>query len=243
MLTDLQKALGEGPLIANHAYGPPHDPMEAGSVSFSMIEGFGANNASIQQLLMNAENGRGVVAHGRGSEDDLAAFLIGAYHRAYYGLGGWSEGKHDFNNHWLPQFALPLGEPLSDATYDASGGTWNRQFAHGVNVTFAVKINRGKIVGWNFPPSPPPLPPTPLPNATKECPEIVAGGFSGDDLAETTEQTWGSCCAACGARVGCAHWTWGHANAPRYCHLHGPRAAHNGDTGSGRISGTAVHGR
>ena len=34
MLTDLQTALGEGPVIANHAYGPPHDNMVKGSVSF-----------------------------------------------------------------------------------------------------------------------------------------------------------------------------------------------------------------
>ena len=31
--------------------GPPHDNLGPGAVSFSMIEGFGPNNASIQQLL------------------------------------------------------------------------------------------------------------------------------------------------------------------------------------------------
>ena len=45
--------------MANHAFGPPHDNMVAGSVSFAMIEGFGPNNASIGQLLMSAANGRG----------------------------------------------------------------------------------------------------------------------------------------------------------------------------------------
>jgi hypothetical protein len=50
VLSDLQQALGEGPLIANHAYGPPHDLFAAGSVSFAMIEGFGPNNASVNQL-------------------------------------------------------------------------------------------------------------------------------------------------------------------------------------------------
>jgi hypothetical protein len=43
MLTDLQRALGEGPLIANHAYGPPHDLVQPGPANsnFAMIEGFG----------------------------------------------------------------------------------------------------------------------------------------------------------------------------------------------------------
>ena len=51
-----------------------------------MIEGFGATNLSIQELLLNAKHGRGTVAHGQGSEDDLAAFLIGAHDRAYVTL-------------------------------------------------------------------------------------------------------------------------------------------------------------
>eukprot|EP01043_Picozoa_sp_COSAG02_P085084 COSAG02_NODE_22795_length_740_cov_0.758190_2_plen_148_part_00 len=37
VLAELQAALGEGPLIANHASGPPHDNMVPGSVSFSML--------------------------------------------------------------------------------------------------------------------------------------------------------------------------------------------------------------
>ena len=44
-----------------------------------MIEGFGPNEESIQQLQMAAQNGRGVQAHARdGSVDVLAAFLVGA---------------------------------------------------------------------------------------------------------------------------------------------------------------------
>ena len=33
VLTDLQTAIGEGPVIANHAYGPPHDSMAKGKLS------------------------------------------------------------------------------------------------------------------------------------------------------------------------------------------------------------------
>lgn len=85
VLTDLQTALGEGPVIANHAYGAPHDNMAAGSVGFAMDEFFNADNASINTLLLSAANGRGVQAHGKPTEDMLAAFLIGAGYRAYYG--------------------------------------------------------------------------------------------------------------------------------------------------------------
>merc|ERR1711939_361128 len=79
VLTDLQRALGDGPLIANHAWGPPHDALVPGTVNFAMIESFKANNKSIQELLLGVTNSRGVQAHNKaGSRDALAAFLIGA---------------------------------------------------------------------------------------------------------------------------------------------------------------------
>jgi hypothetical protein len=137
--------------------------MGPGSVSFSMIEGFGAGygyNVSINELLMNANMGRGTLAHGAGGEDDLAAFLIGAHWRAYYGLGGWCDNGTDFSSHWLPQFEQPLGAPLAEATYDASSGVWTRQFQH-VNVSFDAKTNRGQVDGWTFPQQPP-MPSVPL---------------------------------------------------------------------------------
>ena len=81
VLTDLQKALGDGPLVANHASGPPHDNMVAGSVSFAMLESFGASNKSINDLLVASANRRGIQAHGKLTEDCLAAFLIGAGYR------------------------------------------------------------------------------------------------------------------------------------------------------------------
>ena len=151
VLTDLQTAIGDGPVIANHAYGPPHDNMVAGSVSFAMIETFGANNQSIKELLLAAANGRGVQAHGTPSEASLAAFLIGAGHRAYYGIGGWSERGATFEDHWMPQFSLPLGEPHGDAVYDAASATWTRSFGKGVKVTFECHGRNGSIngPGWS----------------------------------------------------------------------------------------------
>lgn len=113
-----------------------------------MIEGFGPNNASINQLLMSAANGRGCQAHAEhGSEDSLAAFLIGAGYRAYFGLGGWTGTTVD--DHLLPQFSQPLGRPFGDATYDPASSTWARQFIH-VNVTFNAITNKGKVDGWAF---------------------------------------------------------------------------------------------
>jgi hypothetical protein len=165
MLRDLQQELGAGPLVANHAYGPPHDPMGPGAVSFSMIEGFGASygyNLSINELLMNAKMGRGTLAHGDGGENDLAAFLIGAHWRAYYGLGGWCDNGTDFRSHWLPQFEQPLGAPRAEATYNASAGVWARQFEH-VNVTFDVIANRGRVSGWTFTQQPP------MPSVPRGC--------------------------------------------------------------------------
>jgi hypothetical protein len=240
VLTDLQTALGDGPLVANHAYGPPHDAMKPGSVSFAMIEGFGANNASIQQLLLSAGNGRGVQAHGHKSTDVLAAFLVGAGYRAYFGLGGWSTSHKDFNDHWLPEFDLPLGEPLGDAAYSAAdGGVWSRRFKH-VNVTFKLHGNKGTIQGWNPSPAPGPAP-KPLPKPTQQCPQIVYGGYMHDDLAKTKASNWSSCCDDCTGNAKCTYWTWGLANAPSYCHLHGASATPNHDMASGRISGTAAH--
>ena len=98
--------------------GPPHDNLGPGAVSFSMIEGFGPNNASIQQLLLNAANNRGVQAHGRPTEDCVAAFLIGAGHRAYFGIGGWSERGATFEDHWMPQFAS-VTYPATDMSLDS----------------------------------------------------------------------------------------------------------------------------
>ena len=147
VLTDLQTALGEGPVIANHAYGPPHDNMMVGSVSFAMNEFFSANNASINEMLLSAANGRGVQAHGKPTQSSLAAFLIGAGYRAYYGMGGWAESGQTFQDHWMPQFDLPLGAPHSDATYDVASATWTRTFGKGVKVTFECHGNNGTITG------------------------------------------------------------------------------------------------
>ena len=242
VLTELQAALGEGPLIANHAYGPPHDAMAAGSVSFAMIEGFGANNESINQLRMAAANGRGVQAHSGTSESDFAAFLVGAGHRAFFGTGGWSTTTQAaMDAHRPPQFDLPLGAPLADGAYDAASQTWTRRFAH-VNASFNAKTKTGTVEGWDFPtpaPTPAPVPtpaPTPVPAPTAACPAITAGGFEHGDIVQTASASWAACCADCAAKAGCAHWTWS-ANNKLSCHLHSAVAT-GPNTSTDRISGS-----
>jgi hypothetical protein len=58
-----------------------------------------------------------VQAHAKGADmDTIAAFMVGAGHRAYFGMGGWSSGTSAGNafGHWSPVFAEPLGNPTGD---------------------------------------------------------------------------------------------------------------------------------
>ena len=120
--------------------------MYAGSVNFAMIEGFGPNQLSIEQLRMAARNNRGVQAHaGRVDEDTVAAFLVGAGEFHYYGMGGWQDGFVR-SKHWVEGvFGRRLGEP-DDAVYDQSTATWTRTFKGGTKVTFDTKGNKGAVV-------------------------------------------------------------------------------------------------
>jgi hypothetical protein len=86
----------------------------------------------------------------------------------------------------MPEFALPLGAPLSDAVYNPLTYTWTRKFAHGVTVTFHAKGGNGTIIGPGWPgadpPPPPPPPPQPVPHPTAQCPGIEAAGYSHGDI-------------------------------------------------------------
>jgi hypothetical protein len=214
----------------------------SGSVSFDMIEGFGPNNASINQLLLSAANSRGVQAHGKNNEDCVAAFLVGAGFRAYFGMGGWSQKSPTFEDHWMPQFDMPLGEPVSDGIYTAADSTWRREFKSGVTVTFSLNGNKGNITGGNWtgsfgPDSPPSQPPAPPPKPTASCPVIRSGGFMHGDIGVTGAKGWASCCAACASKGGCAHWVYTPAYpADSRCHLHDASARPN--TGASHVSGT-----
>lgn len=50
----------------------------------------------------------------------------------------------------MPQFDMPLGAPLADATYDSATETWSRKFKAGVSVTFHCQGNYGNITGGRW---------------------------------------------------------------------------------------------
>ena len=114
MLANLQKTIGDGPIIANHAY-------NLSEVSAAMIEFGKANMETVGWLREGAQNGKIVQCHFGGINDDtVATFLIGAGTYAYIGAGGWSikgPALSQVSSRWYPQYyERPLGVPLSDAT-------------------------------------------------------------------------------------------------------------------------------
>ena len=140
----------------------------------------------------------------------------------------------------MPEFALPLGAPLSDAVYNPLTYTWTRKFARGVTVTFHAKGGNGTIIGPGWPgadpPPPPPPPPQPVPQPTAQCPGIEPAGYSHGDIKSLAAVDWGHCCGSCGATKGCAHWTFNPSPVRLNCHLHDATATKV--TGvDGRISG------
>lgn len=235
MLKELQQAVGAGPIVANHAFGPPHDNISAGTgVNFAMIEGFAPNAENLGYLQMTVANGRGVQAHSvaGASESAVAAFLIGAGYHSYFGMGGWDDGQP----HWSPVFEFPLGAPYGPATN--ANGVWTRRFLH-VNVTFDQSSGTGTVQGWTFPsgptPPPPPPPPSPPPKPTPTCPVVAAECvWEHGDLAMSETKTWEDCCAACNGNAQCTKWVH-HTGAPsKNCHLHSTNAT----SGTGPASAT-----
>jgi hypothetical protein len=261
MLAKLQQAIGEGPVIANHAY-------NLTGVGAAMLEFAGANVETVTQLQASAQNKKIAQCHFSGLNDDrVATFLIGAGEYAYIGSGGWSISGTDISavsNRWVPQYyERPLGTPLSDAvktTNSATGSqTFTRRFSAGTNVTLVCDAGGGGgsankesckgTIEWAGPPVPtpptptpkPPTPkpaPTPLPaptppvQPTASCPVVHANcGFMHSDLGSTDANDWAACCADCKAHTNCDKWVWAERNAPKYCHLHSKDAGAN--TGGG----------
>ena len=121
--------------------------------SHAMMEPFHerADNASISALLAIVASKQGCEAHGECSDEQscLAAFLIGAGERSYYGQlqGGWSASRYNLRPPNGALFWAPLGEPDSTATLTA-GNLWTRSFNHGkVEVEFCITNNVGTITG------------------------------------------------------------------------------------------------
>ena len=147
---ELQAALPGGVLVANGK--------DIDGVRGRMLEDFAANEESIEELRACAATGRVCQAHAgyKGAEnatgcaditDALAAFLIGAGERSYWGCstdtgsdGAW---YYDAWHRWNPEYDLPLGAPTANST--KRGDLWTRAFASGTAVTFNVTSNKGAI--------------------------------------------------------------------------------------------------
>jgi hypothetical protein len=149
---ELQKAIGNGPLVANHAYSMPN-------VSAVHIESFKADEQSIKQLNDSAALGKLVQAHagyGEDGSDDhcndveqsLAAFLIGARDNCFYGCSRhWDVDSDPISGVWHAEYDKPLGEPLGFAS--KKGDVWTRSFKSGTVVTFDTATNNGHIAWAN----------------------------------------------------------------------------------------------
>lgn len=137
----LQIALGDGLVIANHAYDMP-------GVSATMIEFFGSNEESIQTLMAAAAQGKVVLAHGGCGEGVIAAFLIGAGQGSYFGCShGWSVQSDPIGEAWRPEFDRPLGFPRGSAVKE--GDVYRRAFEHPSGrtlVSFNVTSKLGLIL-------------------------------------------------------------------------------------------------
>jgi hypothetical protein len=137
----------------------------AAGVQAAMIEDFGASEACITALqaadalgiLVEAHAGDlpgGTDAHCAGGvTNSLAAFLIGAGRRAYYGCSpSWTTDPRwpAVPDAWLdprPEYSRPLGLPTGPGVRSGSG-VWARNFSAGVTVTFDVAHGTGRIV-WS----------------------------------------------------------------------------------------------
>ena len=150
MMLQTTEALNKGILMGK-------DPWELaeGYVNGALHEGCDADEATILTLQnltkiskQSSPPKRMVYeCHGTGDLDELAAFLIGAGPYHYYGFGGWT-GMTPASQHWMPEFAKPLGEPLADGAKDATTGIWSRAFQSGTNVTFDLTTTPKGTISW-----------------------------------------------------------------------------------------------
>ena len=156
VLTEVQNAVA-GPIICNHAYGPPHDNTTV--CRGAMIEGFSRNNASIAELLLCEQNKKICEAHFTGSidqdQDTVAAYLIAAYggdgFGSYMGWGGWNS-VDEYDAKWAAEvwpdvLTKPLGPPKARAVLSADN-VWSREFVSDkgtTKVTFDLNTNKGSI--------------------------------------------------------------------------------------------------
>lgn len=236
----LQKLIGDGPLIANHAYGKPFDNFTATDANSAMIES--CSSSSLAELQACKNSSKLCQCHATGTpEHVLPMFLIGAYGPesgapgSYFGFGAW-DGDSIFDEKFAAErrpafFDYPLGKPLGDATFN---GTWYyREFAgdghNKTTVLFNPSTKEGTVQWASIPPPPPP--PAPVPGCSST---VFNGGNSGYELSEAKATSYGDCCEQCSKVAACAMWTF-YSDGTNQCHLHSAKAKPN--TNPGRISG------
>lgn len=156
VLRTLQEKLGNQiPVLCNNYY--------LDGCGASQRESFGADKASILDLMNGVKKGKLVQVHAGDKQDgvdnhckdgitnSLAAFLIGAGRYSYYGC--WEHWFVDETHMdpltWHEEYSKPLGSPLSDAI--KYNDVWERHFSYGTHVMFNITSNVGKIIWGNLP--------------------------------------------------------------------------------------------
>jgi len=230
VLQDLQSAIGQGPLISNHAYGPPHDNLTG--VRASMIEGCSPSESSIKDLQICAQNKRICQCHATGNIlDALSSFLIGAYsgdgYASYFGFGPWNSAQEYSeswaNGYWPYYFDKPLGSPVEPAK--KVGDIYHRNFTNlkGITqVSFNITSKKGSII-WA--------------GDNTNCSDVeMDTGISGHDITpgHITTNDYTACCQQCWSNLQCTAWTW-YSHGSKQCHFHDSDIGSH--TAAGRISG------
>jgi len=145
MMHDTTAALGDGLLVGK-------DSAELGDhVNAALHEGCSSSNGTITLLLNLTARARAAGQRwvyqchsSRGANTNtVAAFLTGAGDGHYFAVGGWNNPSAA--SHWSELFERPLGEPVSDPTYDHGTATWTRAFRSGTKVSFNAQNNTGTI--------------------------------------------------------------------------------------------------
>ena len=150
----LQTLVGNGPVISNHAYNESH-------VNAAQIEGC-TGVSCIRDLQIAAANSKlvehhvGFSAHSyepcwqhAAFTTQLALFLLGAGHQAYFACGPWHSTLTSLEDKgpWHPEYERKLGAPLGDAVL-GPGGIYTRTFASGTTASYNVSSGVGTIV-WS----------------------------------------------------------------------------------------------
>ena len=161
VLVDMQALLPGGFVVANGHV--PAGATGAPGVRATMIEFFGADDASISALRAAAAAGLIVQAHAYSAacaqpetlQSLLAAFLIGAGNGSYFACShGWAvdprwpaPGASEDWMQWPVDYDRPLGPPCGDAVKAAD--RWTRAFGDAcrTHVAFNTTTNRG-VIDW-----------------------------------------------------------------------------------------------